>query len=221
MNMEHIHWHEHGPDELAHYAKAAWDIYYDFPFGAKEMEGIHNRTDFDLRRHIEFSGKDLSYVDDLNGNRRVVPYVVETSVGADRMTLAILCDAYDEDVVDDEKRVVLRLAKRIAPVKVAVMPLSKKEPLVTLAKEVHASLRGLGITQYDDTGGNIGKRYRRQDEIGTPYCVTVDFDSAGRPAGHGARPRHDRAAPRRHRRIARPAGARTAGVAQTDSLPNP
>jgi glycyl-tRNA synthetase len=177
MNMEHIHWHQHGPDELAHYAKAAWDIYYDFPFGAKEMEGIHNRTDFDLRRHAEFSGKDLTYLDEQNGNRRFIPYVVETSVGADRLTLALLSDAYNEDVVDGEKRVVLRFHKRIAPVKVAVMPLSKKEGLVKLAKDVRASLAHLGLTQYDDTGGSIGKRYRRQDEIGTPYCVTIDFDS--------------------------------------------
>ena len=176
MNMEHLHWHEHGPDELAHYAKSAWDIYYDFPFGAKELEGVHNRTDFDLRRHAEFSGKDLTYFDDQQ-NKRYVPYVVETSVGADRLTLALLADAYDEDVVDGEKRVVMRFHKRIAPVKVAVMPLSKKEPLVTLAKEVKRALRHVGATQYDDTGGNIGKRYRRQDEIGTPYCVTVDFDS--------------------------------------------
>ncbi len=177
MTMDHIHWHQHGPDELAHYAKAAWDIYYDFPFGSKEMEGIHNRTDFDLRRHAEFSGRDLTYLDEANGNKRYIPYVVETSVGADRLMLALLCDAYSEDVVDGEKRVVLRFHKRIAPVKVAVMPLSKKEPLVKLAKDVRYALRHLGLTQYDDTGGSIGKRYRRQDEIGTPFCVTIDFDS--------------------------------------------
>ncbi len=177
MTMEHLHWHQHGPDELAHYAKEAWDIYYDFPFGSKEMEGIHNRTDFDLRRHAEFSGKDLTYLDEQNGNKRYLPYVVETSVGADRLTLALLCDAYNEDIVDGEKRVVMRFHKRIAPVKVAVMPLSKKEPLVKLAKDVRASLMHLGLTQYDDTGGNIGRRYRRQDEIGTPFCVTVDFQS--------------------------------------------
>ena len=177
MNMDHIHWHQHGPDELAHYAKAAWDVYYDFPFGSKELEGIHNRTDFDLRRHTESSGKDLAYTDEQNGNKKYIPYVVETSVGADRLTLALLSDAYTEDVVDEEKRVVLRLHKRIAPVKVAVLPLSKKEPLVALAKDVRKALRHIGVTQYDDTGGNIGKRYRRQDEIGTPYCVTVDFNS--------------------------------------------
>ncbi|HEY7851090.1 MAG TPA: glycine--tRNA ligase, partial [Ktedonobacterales bacterium] len=176
MTPEHLSWHEHGPDELAHYAHAAVDIYYQFPFGNKEIEGIHDRTDYDLRRHAEFSGKDMSYFDDLE-KRRYVPFVVETSVGADRSSLAFLCDAYDEEEVKGETRIVLRLSKRLAPVKVAVMPLSKKENLVALARKVHDSLRPLGLTQYDDTGGSIGKRYRRQDEIGTPYCVTVDFDS--------------------------------------------
>ncbi|MGZ3582834.1 MAG: glycine--tRNA ligase [Ktedonobacterales bacterium] len=176
MNPEHLQWHPHGPEELAHYAREAVDIYYQFPFGWKEMEGIHNRTDFDLRRHIEFSGKDLSYFDDQE-KRRYVPHVIETSGGVGRAALAFLSDAYHEDEADGEKRVVLRLHKRLAPVKAAVMPLSKKEPLVTLAHEVHNSIRTLGLTQYDDTGGSIGRRYRRQDEIGTPYCVTVDFDS--------------------------------------------
>lgn len=176
MNPDHLQWHPHGPDELAHYAREAVDVYYQFPFGWKEMEGIHNRTDFDLRRHIEYSGKDLSYFDDQE-KRRYVPHVIETAVGADRAALAFLCDAYHEDEAEGEKRIVLRLHKRLAPVKVAVMPLSKKEPLVTLAHDVHKSIRTLGLTQYDDTGGSIGRRYRRQDEIGTPYCVTVDFDS--------------------------------------------
>ncbi|MBF6591890.1 MAG: glycine--tRNA ligase, partial [Ktedonobacterales bacterium] len=176
MAREHLQFHPHSPDELAHYARAAVDIYYQFPFGWREMEGIHDRTDFDLRRHIEFSGKDLSYFDDAT-KRRFVPFIVETAAGADRATLAFLCDAYAEDEVNGEKRVVLRLSKRLAPVKVAVMPLSRKEDLVALTHAVHESLRPLGLTQYDDTGGNIGKRYRRQDEIGTPYCVTVDFDS--------------------------------------------
>ncbi|HEY7974631.1 MAG TPA: glycine--tRNA ligase, partial [Ktedonobacterales bacterium] len=167
MTPEHLSWHEHGPDELAHYARAAVDIYYQFPFGNKEIEGIHDRTDYDLRRHTEFSGKDMSYFDDLE-KRRYVPFVVETSVGADRSALAFLCDAYDEEEVKGETRIVLRLSKRLAPIKVAVMPLSKKENLVALARKVHDSLRPLGLTQYDDTGGSIGKRYRRQDEIGTP-----------------------------------------------------
>ncbi|HEU0027303.1 MAG TPA: glycine--tRNA ligase [Ktedonobacterales bacterium] len=176
MKPEHMSWHDHGKDELAHYARAAVDVYYEFPFGSKEIEGIHDRTDWDLRRHTEFSGKDMSYYDDLE-KRRFIPYIIETSVGADRSALAFLCDAYDEEEVNGETRVVLRLSHRLAPVKVAVMPLSKKEDLVTLAHKVHDSVRPLGLTQYDDTGGNIGRRYRRQDEIGTPFCVTVDFDS--------------------------------------------
>ncbi len=176
MNPAHLAWHDHGKDELAHYARAAADIYYEFPFGSKEMEGIHDRTDWDLRRHTEYSGRDMSYYDDQE-KRRYIPYIIETSVGADRSTLAFLCDAYDEEEVNGETRVVLRLSQRLAPVKVAVMPLSKKEDLVSLAHKVHDSVRPLGLTQYDDTGGNIGKRYRRQDEIGTPFCVTVDFDS--------------------------------------------
>jgi glycyl-tRNA synthetase len=174
MKREHMDWHVHSEDERAHYARAAVDVYYQFPFGWHEMEGIHNRTDYDLRRHAEYSGKDLSYYDDLE-KKRYIPYVVETSGGADRATLAFLCDAYDEDEVEGEKRVVLRLHRRLAPVKAAVMPLSRKPDLVQLAHEVHDQIRDVGLTQYDDTGGNIGKRYRRQDEIGTPFCMTVDF----------------------------------------------
>lgn len=176
LHAEQLYFHPHGPEELAHYARAAVDVYYQFPFGWREIEGIHDRTDFDLRRHIEFSGRDLTYFDDVT-KRRYVPFIIETSAGADRAALAFLCNAYDEEEVRGEKRVVLRLAKRLAPVKVAIMPLSRKEDLVALAREVHDGVRSLGLTQYDDTGGNIGKRYRRQDEIGTPYCVTVDFES--------------------------------------------
>ncbi len=176
MSADHLQFHQHTADELAHYARAAVDIYYQFPFGWKEMEGIHDRTDWDLRRHAEFSGKDLSYYDDVE-KKRFLPFIIETSAGADRASLAFLLDAYDEEDVEGEKRVVLRLHRRLAPVKVAVMPLSKKEPLVALAHEVHDSIRTLGLTQYDETGGSIGKRYRRQDEIGTPFCVTVDFQS--------------------------------------------
>jgi glycyl-tRNA synthetase len=118
----------------------------------------------------------MGYFDDAT-QRRFVPFIIETSAGADRTSLAFLCDAYDEEMVEGDKRVVLRLSKKLAPVKAAVMPLSKKEPLVALAHQVHHSIRHLGLTQYDETGGNIGKRYRRQDEIGTPYCITVDFQS--------------------------------------------
>ncbi|HEU5438958.1 MAG TPA: glycine--tRNA ligase [Ktedonobacterales bacterium] len=176
MDPAHLDFHPHGPEELAHYARAAVDVYYEFPFGWREIEGIHDRTDFDLRRHIEFSGKDLSYYDDIE-KRRYVPFIIETSAGADRTALAFLCDAYHVEEVNGEERVVLKLSKKLAPVKVAVMPLSKKEPLTELAHEVQRAIRDLGVTQYDETGGNIGKRYRRQDEIGTPYCVTVDFQS--------------------------------------------
>jgi glycyl-tRNA synthetase len=176
MRAENLQWHPHGADELAHYAREAVDVYYHFPFGWKEMEGIHDRTDYDLRRHIEFSGKDLSYFDDAE-KRHFVPYIIETSAGPDRVTLAFLIDAYHEEEVRGETRVVLRFDKRLAPVKAAVMPLSKKDELVALAHEVHRQIRPIGLTQYDDTGGNIGKRYRRQDEIGTPYCITVDFES--------------------------------------------
>jgi glycyl-tRNA synthetase len=176
MDPAHLDFHPHGPEELAHYARAAVDVYYEFPFGWREIEGIHDRTDFDLRRHIEFSGKDLSYYDDIE-KRRYVPFIIETSAGADRTALAFLCDAYHVEEVNGEERVVLKLSKKLAPVKVAVMPLSKKEPLTELAHEVQHAIRDLGVTQYDETGGNIGKRYRRQDEIGTPYCVTVDFQS--------------------------------------------
>jgi glycyl-tRNA synthetase len=176
IRRENLELHPHGQEELAHYARAAVDVYYQFPFGSKEMEGIHDRTDFDLRRHAEFSGKDLRYYDDAT-KRHFVPFIIETSAGADRSTLAFLCDAYDEDEVNGEKRVVLRLSRKLAPVKVAVMPLSRKDELVALTHQVHDSIRPLGLTQYDDTGGNIGKRYRRQDEIGTPFCVTVDFES--------------------------------------------
>ena len=177
MNPDHIRWHPHGKEELAHYARSAADIEFEFPFGWKEMEGVHDRTDWDLRRHSEFSGRDLSYFDDVT-RKRFLPFIIETSVGADRSALAFLCEAYDEeDLGGGDKRVVLRLHKQLAPVKAAVMPLSKKEPLVELAHSIHNSIRDLGLTQYDETGGNIGKRYRRQDEIGTPYCITVDFDS--------------------------------------------
>lgn len=177
VHREHLDWHVHGDDERAHYAKAAVDIYYHFPFGWHEMEGIHNRTDYDLARHAEYSGKDLQFVDD-QAKKRFLPYVVETSAGADRASLAVLADAYaEEEIAEGDTRVVLRLHKRLAPVKVAVIPLQKKPELQQLAHSVHASVRHVGLTQYDDTGGHIGRRYRRQDEIGTPFCVTVDFQS--------------------------------------------
>lgn len=170
-----LRFREHGANERAHYAKEAWDIEYDYPFGFKEVEGIHNRGDWDLSRHSKFSGKDLTYFDEATGEH-VTPWVVETSVGADRLFMEALLDAYDEEVVNGEKRVVMRFHKELAPIKVAILPLSKKPELSSLAQEVYASLGGKYSLEYDETQ-SIGRRYRRQDEIGTPYCVTVDFES--------------------------------------------
>ena len=170
----------HGPDEIAHYAKVAVDIEYDFPMGWQELEGIHNRTDFDLRRHSELSGKDLTYLDDGSSGgaqgERFVPYVIETAVGLTRTVLAVLADAHDEDEVEGEKRTLLRFHPAIAPITVAVFPLFKKDGLAELARAVAADLRADHDIFYDQ-GGAIGRRYRRQDEIGTPYCVTVDHQS--------------------------------------------
>lgn len=171
-----IGWHEHDEDERAHYAEAAHDIQFEFSFGMKELLGTHNRTDFDLRSHQEYSGKKLEYFDQAAG-QHFIPNVIETSVGVGRLFLAVITDAYEEEKVGDDTRVVLRLNKRLAPVLAAVLPLSKKPELQLLATEVYDLLVNAGIaTEYDETQ-SIGKRYRRQDEIGTPYCVTVDFDS--------------------------------------------
>jgi glycyl-tRNA synthetase len=164
----------HRPDELAHYAKAAADIEFLFPFGWQEIEGVHDRGDWDLRRHGEFSGKDLSVTDEQT-KERFTPMVIETSVGIDRTCLALLCNAYAEEKLDDgETRTVLRLPSAIAPVKAAVLPLAKKigEP----AQKIAADLRRSFNVFYDESG-NIGRRYRRQDEVGTPYCITYDFES--------------------------------------------
>ncbi|TME28853.1 MAG: glycine--tRNA ligase [Chloroflexi bacterium] len=172
---EKLRFRDHAPDERAHYAAAATDIEFEFPFGWKEFEGIHYRTDYDLRRHSEFSGKDLRYFDEASGER-FIPHVVETSVGADRATYAILCAAYDEEPDKEGVRVVLRFKPHLAPYKVAVLPLSKNEKLVPLARDVWAAVRPAFMSTYDETQA-IGRRYRRQDEIGTPLCVTVDFQS--------------------------------------------
>jgi glycyl-tRNA synthetase len=165
----------HEADELPHYSKASADVEYEFPWGWGELETISNRTDFDLKAHAEKSGKDLSYFDDQK-KERYVPFVVEPSMGADRSALAFLADAYDEEGEGKEMRVVLRFHPDIAPFQVAVLPLSKKDTLSPTAKRVHDLLRPHFNTQYDDTQ-SIGRRYRRQDEIGTPLCVTVDFDT--------------------------------------------
>ena len=167
---------EHACDELAHYAKACTDIEYEFPFGWSELEGIANRTDFDLRQHAEHSGRDLTYFDE-QAQERYFPYVIEPSAGADRATLAFLVDAYHEEEVRKEKRVVLRFHKALAPIKAAVMPLKRNEPrIVAVAKELADNLRKCMSAVYDDTG-SIGRLYRRQDEIGTVWCLTVDFQA--------------------------------------------
>jgi glycyl-tRNA synthetase len=169
--------HEHGPDELAHYAKRAFDIEYEFPFGWSEFEGIHNRTDFDLRRHQEYSGKKLEYVDPVNRDKRFIPYVVETAVGVGRTMLVVLADAYREEEVEGETRVLLSLHPRLAPIKAAVLPLVKKDGMPDLARAVHDGLRAAAIPSFYDDAGSIGRRYRRQDEAGTPWSITVDGQS--------------------------------------------
>jgi len=163
------------PEELAHYAKDTYEVEYRFPMGWSELEGIANRTDFDLRRHAEYSGRELEYFDEETGEH-VVPYVIEPSAGVDRLLMAFLLDAYDEEEVRGETRVVLRLKRELAPIKVAVLPLSRHEKLVPPAREVWALVRKHWMSQYDDAQ-SIGRRYRRQDEVGTPYCVTIDFDT--------------------------------------------
>lgn len=177
IKEEHLRWHEH--ENLVFYAKAAWDIEYEFPFGFKELEGIHNRSDYDLTQHSKFSGIDLSYRDPVT-NEKYTPWIVETSVGLDRTFLAVLTDAYTEEKIsDDDVRVVLKFPKKLAPVQVAVFPLLKNKPeLVAKAREIFSSLKEDFRVEFDDNG-NVGKRYRRQDEIGTPYCVTIDFDTIG------------------------------------------
>ncbi len=166
----------HEKDELSHYSKATSDIEYEFPFGWGELEGIANRTDFDLRAHMEASREDLTYLDPETGER-YLPYVIEPAAGVERIMATLLLDAYDEEEVRGETRVVLRFHRNVAPVQVAVMPLSKKEELIAPAQQVKSLLKERYRVEYDQTGGNIGRRYRRQDEIGTPFCVTIDFDT--------------------------------------------
>ncbi len=170
-----LRFHQHTAQELAHYAKDAYDIQYEFPFGWNEFEGIHNRTNFDLSRHQEYSGKKLDYLDTTT-NERYVPYVVETSAGADRTTLALLCDAYREEQVAGETRVLLAIHPALAPLKAAVFPLVKKDGMPELARRIFDDLRRHYNVFYDDSG-SIGRRYRRQDEAGTPFGVTIDGQS--------------------------------------------
>ena len=175
LTASKLRWHEHGPGELAHYAKAAYDIEYEFSFGWQEIEGIHNRTDFDLGRHQEASGKKLEYFEQATGER-YLPYIVETSAGADRVTLTLMADAYREEDLDGELRVVLGFHPAIAPIKAAVLPLTKKDGLPEVADALYHDVKRRFPAFYDD-GGAIGRRYRRQDEIGTPWCFTVDHDT--------------------------------------------
>jgi len=176
IRPDHLQMREHEPDELSHYSSGTADVEYLFPIGWSELEGIANRGDFDLTQHAEHSGEKLEYFDP-NTKERYVPHVIEPAAGADRATLAFIVDAYDEEETPEgETRTVLKLHPRLSPVKVAVCPLVKKDGQPELAREVFASLRGGMQAEYDE-GGSIGKRYRRQDEIGTPWCVTIDHQS--------------------------------------------
>ena len=172
IRPERIRWREHGPDELAHYAKTAFDIEYRFPFGWAELEGIHNRTDFDLQQHSEYSGKDMSYFDQEN-NERFMPYIIETSAGCDRTMLEVLTDAYEEEPGEKENRIVMRISPLIAPIKAAVFPLVKRDGMPEQALEIYQELKSEFNVFYDQSG-TIGRRHRRMDEAGTPYCLTVD-----------------------------------------------
>ncbi len=177
IKPENLRWHQH--ENLVFYAKAAWDIEYNFPFGFKELEGVHNRSDYDLTQHSKFSGVDLSYRDP-QSNEKYTPWIVETAVGVGRTFLAIMTEAYTEEAVGEgDTRIVLKFPRKLAPVQVAVFPLMKNKPeLVEKAREVYTALKKDFRAEWDDNG-NVGKRYRRQDEIGTPYCVTIDFDTIG------------------------------------------
>ena len=175
IKPENLRLAPHPKEDLAHYARCCTDVEYQFPWNWGELEGIANRGDFDLKAHSKVSGNGLSYFDE-ESKETIVPYVIEPSAGVDRSMLAFLCDAYAEEPDKDEIRVVLHLNPRIAPVKVAILPLSKKEPLAKVSQEIYSELRGNWSVVYDDAQ-SIGRRYRRQDEIGTPFCVTVDFQS--------------------------------------------
>jgi glycyl-tRNA synthetase len=175
IKKENLRLRQHSKEELAHYAKDCYDIEYLFPMGWAELEGIANRGNYDLTQHAKFSGKDLSYYDNESG-QHYIPYIIEPSAGVERSFLAFLIDSYREEVVEGEKRVVLSLHPSLAPIKVAVLPLSRNEKLTPLAKEIYGQLRSSFMTYYDDTQ-SIGRRYRRQDETGTLFCVTIDFES--------------------------------------------
>jgi len=181
LRSDKLRLREHTESELAHYAAACADVEYAFPFGVAELEGCANRTDFDLKQHADCSGKDLSYYDD-ETKERFIPYVIEPSAGADRAALAFLCEAYTEDEAPDDKgvmqqRVVMKFHPRLAPIKAAVFPLVKKEGMPEMAREIYAACKAAGLSSFYDEKGAVGRRYRRQDEVGTPFCITVDGDS--------------------------------------------
>jgi glycyl-tRNA synthetase len=172
MKKEKLQFHQHEPDKLAHYAKDAYDIEYEFPFGWGEIEGIHNRTNFDLSRHEQFSGKSLKYFDE-STKEKYIPFIIETSAGASRSFMAFLVDAYHEEEVKDEKRVVMRFHPKLSPINCAIFPLVNRENMPEIAQAITADLKKHFRVFYDDSGA-VGRRYRRQDEIGTPFCITVD-----------------------------------------------
>jgi glycyl-tRNA synthetase len=175
IDRERLKLRAHGPDELSHYSSATSDIEYLYPIGWSELEGIANRGDFDLKQHAEYSGEKLEYFDP-ETRERYIPHVIEPAAGVGRTMLALLCDAYDEDEIGGEKRTVLRLSPKVAPVKVAVLPLLRKDGHPEKATEIYHELRRQVSAEYD-SGGHIGKRYRRQDEIGTPLAITVDHQT--------------------------------------------
>lgn len=173
FERENLKWHQH--ENLVFYAKDAFDIEFNFPFGWKELEGIHARGNYDLTQHSNFSGESLTYFSQ-EKNERYIPHIIESSVGVGRLFYAMLCQAYEEEKVGEDIRVVLRFPKKLAPIKIAILPLSKKEELAKPCQEIFDTLSDHFMCQYDETQ-SIGKRYRRQDEIGTPFCLTYDFDS--------------------------------------------
>ena len=176
ISIDKLKFHPHAKDELAHYAKSAADIEYEYPWGWGELEGIHNRGDWDLSNHAKYSGQDMRIFDE-ETKESTMPHVIETSGGVDRCSLVALIDAYRKEEVKGEERVFFSFNPKVAPVKIAILPLVKnKEDVVAKARGVAESLRGRWLIQYDEAG-TVGRRYRRQDEIGTPFCVTIDFDT--------------------------------------------
>ena len=185
IDAKNLRWRQHDAAELSHYSSLTKDIEYKFPWGWGELQGLAYRSDYDLKQHEKFSGESLEYLDNESGEK-FVPHCIEPSFGCDRTVLTVLLDAYSEDEVNGEKRVVMKFAPAIAPIKVAILPLSRKENLTKKAREIYDILRAEFRCEYDETQ-SIGKRYRRQDEIGTPLAVTVDFGTIGEDDGQSAK----------------------------------